>query len=44
MARKKSVPDIIQEPKKDPVTDQRKKKFESMNVRLQEIIKRRKEG
>ena len=44
MARKKSVPEIIQELKKDPVTDQRKKKFESMNVRLQEIIKRRKEG
>lgn len=44
MARKKSIPEIIQEPKKDPATDQRKKKFESMNVRLQEIIKRRKEG
>ena len=44
MTRKKSMPEIIQEPKKDLATDQRKKKFESMNVRLQEIIKRRKEG
>ena len=40
MARKKSVPEIIQEPKKDPVTDQRKKKFESMNIRLKNKIKK----
>ena len=42
MPRKKSSPEPVPEIKKDPDKDQRKKKFELMNVRLQEIIKRRK--
>ena len=42
MPRKKTSPETVPEIKKDPDKDLRKKKFELMNVRLQEIIKRRK--
>ena len=42
MPRKKTNPEPVPEIKKDPDMDQRKKKVELMNVRLQEIIKRRK--
>lgn len=44
MPRKKTSPETVPEIKKDTDKDLRKKKFELMNVRLQEIIKRRKGG